>query len=52
MNVYEDVIYYKQALKHTLINNIGFFDNLSYVMRNNDIKEITSFDSDFDIFMI
>jgi len=49
MNVYEDVIYYEQALKQTLINDIGFFDNLSYmVMLNNDIKQIASFDSDFD----
>jgi len=51
MNAYEDIIYYKQALDYTLINNIGFFDNLSYVvMKNNDINTIASFDSDFDIF--
>jgi predicted nucleic acid-binding protein len=51
MNVYEDVIYHEQALENTLINTIGFFDNLIYaVMLNNDIEEIASFDSDFDIF--
>ena len=51
MTVYEDVIYYEQALKDTLINNVGFFDNLSHVvMKNNDIKQIASFDLDFDIF--
>jgi len=46
--VFEDVIYYKEALKYTFINKIGFFDNLSYVvMKNNDINEIVSFDKDF-----
>ena len=51
MEVYEDKIYYEKALDYTLVNNIGFFDNLSYVvMKNNDIKTIASFDSDFDIF--
>ncbi|MGL6298866.1 MAG: PIN domain-containing protein, partial [Methanobacteriaceae archaeon] len=51
LNVYEDVIYYQQALKQTLVNTIGFFDNLSYVvMMNNNITEIASFDKDFDIF--
>lgn len=51
INVYEDVLYYEQALKDTLINNIGFFDNLSHiVMINNDIEKIASFDPDFDIF--
>ncbi|BBL62867.1 hypothetical protein MARBORIA2_16360 [Methanobrevibacter arboriphilus] len=52
IKVLEDVIYYEQALDYTLNHNkIGFFDNLSYiVMQNNDIKEIVSFDEDFDIF--
>jgi len=51
ITILEDVIYYKQALEHTLINPIGFFDNLSHVvMKNNDIKQIASFDPDFDIF--
>ena len=52
IKVFEDVVYYKQALDYTLNKNkIGFFDNLSYVvMKNNDIKRIASFDSDFDIF--
>jgi predicted nucleic acid-binding protein len=51
MIIYEDIPYYEKALEYTLTNNIGFFDNLSYiVMINNDIKEIVSFDDDFDIF--
>ena len=46
--VLEDIIHYKEALKYTLTNKIGFFDNLSYVvMKKNDIKEIASFDEDF-----
>jgi len=49
--VFEDVIYYKQALENTFINPIDFFDNLSHaVMINNDIEKIVSFDPDFDIF--
>lgn len=50
--VFEDILYYEQALDNTLNkNSIGFFDNLSYmVMKNNDIKTIASFDSDFDIY--
>jgi predicted nucleic acid-binding protein len=52
INVFEDVLYYEKALDYTLNKNkIGFFDNLSYmVMKNNGIKEIASFDEDFDIF--
>lgn len=52
IEVLEDIIYYEPALEDTIINNtIGFFDNLSHiVMINNDIKEIASFDPDFDIF--
>lgn len=52
ITVFEDVLYYEKALDYTLNkNNIGFFDNLSYiVMQNNNIKTIASFDSDFDIF--
>ncbi|MDR3291106.1 MAG: PIN domain-containing protein [Methanobrevibacter sp.] len=51
MKVYDDTGYYDKALEYTLINNIGFFDNLTYIfMVNNGIKEITSFDNDFDIF--
>ncbi|KZX15800.1 hypothetical protein MBCUT_13040 [Methanobrevibacter cuticularis] len=45
------IFHYRQALDGTLVNPIGFFDNLIYiVMLNNDIKEIISFDKDFDIF--
>jgi predicted nucleic acid-binding protein len=51
MIVYEDIIYYEKALEDTLINSIGFSDNLSHiVMQNNNIKQIASFDKDFDIF--
>lgn len=45
--VLEDIIHYKEALKYTFTNKIGFFDNLFYVvMKNNDINEIVSFDKD------
>jgi len=51
ITVFEDVIYYEQALEETFVNPIGFFDNLSrVVMLANDIKQIASFDLDFDIF--
>ena len=51
MNVFEDVIYYEQALRDTFVNSVGFFDNLSHVvMINNDIEQIVSFDPDFDMF--
>ncbi|KZX11775.1 type II toxin-antitoxin system VapC family toxin [Methanobrevibacter curvatus] len=51
IKVFEDVIYYEKALKETFINPVGFFDNLSHVvMLANSIKEIASFDKDFDIF--
>jgi len=52
ITVFEDVLYYDQALEYTLNKNkIGFFDNLSYaVMKENNIKTIASFDPDFDIF--
>ncbi|KZX10137.1 type II toxin-antitoxin system VapC family toxin [Methanobrevibacter curvatus] len=52
IKVLEDVLYYEQALDYALNKNtIGFFDNLSYiVMQNNDIEQIASFDEDFDIF--
>ena len=52
IDVLDDIIYYEQTLDYTFNkNNIGFFDNLSYiVMINNDIKTIASFDLGFDIF--
>jgi len=51
IKIFEDLIYYEQALEDTFINPVGFFDNLSHrVMLNNDIKMIASFDLDFDIF--
>jgi len=50
ITVFEDVHLYEKALDYTLNHNkIGFFDNLSYiVMKENNIKTIASFDSDFD----
>jgi predicted nucleic acid-binding protein len=42
ITIFEDVLHYDQALDYTLNkNNIGFFDNLSYlVMKENNIKTI------------
>jgi predicted nucleic acid-binding protein len=49
--VFEDLVYYEKTLKETFINPVGFFDNLSHVvMLANNIKEIASFNKDFDIF--
>jgi len=51
IKVFEDVIYYEQALKETFINPVGFFDNLSrVVMLANNIEQIASFDLNFDVF--
>jgi predicted nucleic acid-binding protein len=51
IKVFEDIPCYEQALSNTFINNIGFFDNLTYVvMTKLNIEEIASFDPDFDIF--
>jgi predicted nucleic acid-binding protein len=52
ISVFDDKDYYNQALDYTLHkNNIGFFDNLTYIfMVDTGIKEIASFDEDFDIF--
>lgn len=52
ITIFEDVYFYEKALDYTLNKNkIGFFDNLSYiVMKENNIKNIASFDPDFDIF--
>jgi len=52
LNVLDDKEYYNTALNYTLHeNNIGFFDNLSYIlMKNNDINTIATFDEDFNIF--
>ena len=52
ITVLEDIYLYEKALDYTLNkNNIGFFDNLSYmVMKDNNIKTIASFDEDFDTF--
>ena len=50
--VFEDLHLYNKALDYTLNkNNIGFFDNLSYiVMKENNKKTIATFDEDFNIF--
>jgi len=52
ITILEDLHLYEKALDYTLNHNqIGFFDNLSYiVMKENDIKIIASFDPDFDLF--
>jgi predicted nucleic acid-binding protein len=52
ITVFEDIIYYEKALDYTLNrNNLGFFNNLTYlVMKNNDIKALATFDEDFNIF--
>lgn len=51
IKVLNDVKYYKEALEETFINPVGFFDNLIHiVMIANDIKQIASFDKDFDTF--
>lgn len=49
LNVYDESIYYDIAVENCLNNDVGFFDNLTHVfMTNEGIKEIASFDSDFD----
>lgn len=51
MFIIEDTLYYNQALEDCLNNEIGFFNNLYHIlMINNGIKEIGSFDKDFDYF--
>jgi len=51
MIIIDDTIYYEEAFKASLTNNIGFFDNLYYIlMKDLKINEIISFDNDFDIF--
>ncbi|MDR0912984.1 MAG: PIN domain-containing protein [Methanobrevibacter sp.] len=49
--VLDDTSYYEQAFQKSLTNKIGFFDNLYYIlMKDLKIKEIISFDHNFDIF--
>ncbi|GAA5819570.1 MAG: type II toxin-antitoxin system VapC family toxin [Methanobrevibacter sp. CfCl-M3] len=49
--VIDDTVYYEKTFITSLSNNIGFFDNLYYIlMRDLEIAEIVSFDPDFDIF--
>ena len=50
--VFEDVLYYKEALDYTLNkNNTCLFNNFSYIiMFNNNIKYIASWDNYFESF--
>jgi len=49
--VIDDTVYYEKTFIASLTNEIGFFDNLYYIlMKDLEINEIISFDPDFDIF--
>ncbi|MDR2623786.1 MAG: PIN domain-containing protein [Methanobrevibacter sp.] len=49
--ILDDTSYYEKSFQKSLTNEIGFFDNLYYIiMKDLKIKEIISFDRDFDIF--
>jgi len=49
--IIDDAIYYEKTFIASLTNNVGFFDNLYYIlMKDLEINEIISFDPDFDIF--
>ena len=49
--ILDDSEYHNQAIENCLNNEIGFFDNLHHItMVENGIKEIASFDNDFDTF--
>ncbi|MCL2687076.1 MAG: hypothetical protein FWE58_00900 [Methanobrevibacter sp.] len=50
--VFEDVLYYKETLDYTSNkSNTCLFNNFSYiVIFNNNIKYITSWDNDFELF--
>lgn len=51
MIIIDDTLYYEKSFKACLINDIGFFDNLYYIlMKDLEIDEIISYDNDFDIF--
>ena len=51
MIVIDDTTYYEKSFKACLINEIGFFDNVYHILMNDlGIKDILSFDADFDIF--
>ena len=51
MIVIDDTLYYEKSFKACLTNEIGFFDNLYYIlMKDLGIGEIISYDNDFDIF--
>lgn len=49
--ILDDSEYHNKAIENCLNNEIGFFDNLHHItMVENGIKEIASFDDDFDTF--
>jgi predicted nucleic acid-binding protein len=51
MIVIDDTSYYEKSFKACLVNEIGFFDNVYHIlMKDLKIKDILSFDHDFDIF--
>lgn len=51
MIVIDDTSYYEKSFKACLVNEIGFFDNVYHILMNDlGIKDIISFDDDFDIF--
>jgi pentatricopeptide repeat protein len=50
-SVIDDTPYYEKAFQASLTNEIGFFDNLYYIlMKDLKINKIASYDSDFKIF--
>lgn len=51
MIVIDDTTYYEKTFKYSLRNEIGFFDNLYYLlMKDLNIDNIVTFDKDFNIF--
>lgn len=49
--ILDDSQYHDKAIRSCLNNEIGFFDNLHHItMVENGIKEMASFDDDFDTF--
>ena len=51
MIVIDDTAYIEKSFKACLVNDVGFFDNVYHILMNDlGIKDIISFDDDFDIF--
>jgi predicted nucleic acid-binding protein len=49
MIVIDDTVYFEKAFKYSLKNEIGFYNNLYYIiMKELKISDIISFDKDFD----